>query len=84
MKITVKELVNKEVEISTPCYVKSKSGYHVYHVIDEKQAIQIFNGFTGPSIGFVNPTLAFSDDYSIIKASEFKEVFNNVLKSFVL
>ena len=84
MKITVKELVNKEVEISTPCYVKSKSGYHVYHVIDEKQAIQVFKGFLKESIQYVNSSIAFSDEYSIIKASEFKEVFNNVLKSFVL
>ena len=84
MKITVKEVVNKEVEISTPCYVKSKSGYHVYHVIDEKKAIQVFKGFSGGSIQYVNSSIAFSDEYSIIKASEYKEVFSTVLKSFVL
>jgi hypothetical protein len=53
-------------------------------VIDEKKAIQVFKGFSGGSIQYVNSSIAFSDDYSIIKASEFKEVFNNVLKAFVI
>lgn len=84
MKIQVTEMVKKEVEITTPCYVKSANGYHVYHVINENKAVQIFNGMSGGSISFVHATLAFNDDYSIIKAKEYKEVFNTVLKALSL
>ena len=84
MKIQVTEMVKREVEIATPCYVKSSGGYHVYHVINETQAIQVYNGYSGASIQFVNASLAFSDAYSIIKAKEYKEVFNTALKKLAL
>jgi hypothetical protein len=84
MKIQVTEMVKKEVEITTPCYVKSANGHHVYHVMNENRAIQIFSGMSGGSISFVHSSLAFNDDYSIIKAKEYKEVFNNVLKALSL
>ena len=84
MNITVKEILDKEVEISTPCYVKSEMGYHLYHVIDENSALQVCNGVWGGTIGYVSASLAFTGKYSIIKASEFKESFNNVLKTFAI
>ena len=84
MKIQVTEIVKKEVEIATPCYVKSANGYHVYHVINENKAVQIFNGMSGGSISFVHASLAFNDDYSMIKAKEYKEVFSTTLKKLAL
>ena len=85
MKIQVTEMVKKEVEIKTPCYVKSANGYHVYHVIDDKTAIQIFSGYPPlNSIGMVSASIAFTHDFKIIQAKEYKKIFNNVLKSLSL
>ena len=84
MKIQVTEMVKTEVEIATPCYVKSANGFHVYHVINETQTIQVYNGYSGVSIGLVSSSLAFSDNYSMIKAKEYKEVFSTVLKALSL
>jgi hypothetical protein len=85
MKIQVTEMVKKEVEITTPCYVKSQMGYSYYHVIDDKTAIQIFSGYeAGYSIGMLSASIAFQEGYKIIQAKEYKEVFNNVLKALSL
>lgn len=85
MKIQVTEIVKKEVEIKTPCYVKSEKGYHFYHVIDDKTAIQIFSGYQSlNSIGMVSASIAFTGAFKIIQAKEYKEVFNTVLKALSL
>ncbi len=85
MKIQVTEIVKKEVEIQFPCYVKSKSGFHFWHVVNEKLTIQIFNGYEeGYSIGGVHTSIAFQEGFQIIKGAEYKEVFNHVLKTLSL
>ena len=84
MKIQVTEIVKKEVEITTPCYVKSEKGYHFYHVVNEKQAVQIFNGMSGLSAGFVDASFAFTDKFEMINETEYKEVLEKALKKLSL
>lgn len=84
MKIKIKKTIYKEVEESTPCYVKSERGSHFYYVINENRAIQIFNGMSEASIGYVSASLAFSDNYKIIKQAKYKEVLQEALKKLSL
>ena len=85
MKIQVTEITKKDVEIQFPCYVKSQSGFHFWHVVNEKLTIQIFNGYEeGYSIGGVHTAIAFQEGFQIIKGAEYKEVFNHVLKTLSL
>ena len=43
MKVKVRKNENF-VELNFPCYIKSKSGYHLYKMKSENEIIQIFDG----------------------------------------
>lgn len=84
MKITVTQITNIEVEITFPCYVKSKVGFHFYYLPNELTCTELFNGYAGGySIKQTDIQMAFQDGFQIIKGSEYKIVLNDILKELV-
>lgn len=94
MKINVTQTVKTEsiVELNFPCYVKSKSGYHLYKFKSENEVIQIFDGtpsFAFPysfqsSIRNVSMDIALQEGWEFTTEEEFNTMLTIILKSFAL
>jgi hypothetical protein len=92
MKINVTQTVTTEriVELNFPCYVKSKSGYHLYKFKSENEIIQIFEGASGignyyhSSIINVTMATALQDGWEFTTEKEFNEMLRIILTSFEL
>ena len=92
MKINVKKTVTTEsiVELNFPCYVKSKSGYHLYKFKSENEIIQIFEGASGlanyyhSSIINVTMATALQEGWEFTTEKEFNKMLSIILKSFAL
>lgn len=92
MKINVTKTVTTEqiVELNFPCYVKSKSGYHLYKFKSENEIIQIFEGASGlsnyyhSSILNVAMATALQEGWEFTTEEEFNKMLSIILKSFAL
>jgi len=92
MKINVKKTVTTEsiVELNFPCYVKSKSGYHLYKFKSENEIIQIFEGASGlanyyhSSIFNVTMATALQEGWEFTTEEKFNAMLSIILKSFEL
>jgi len=79
MKITVNEVVSKEVEVTLPAY--RKSSCHLYKVISETEVVQITT-LGGHETIEVNPFTqnALREDLEIATEKEFYDAFSEVFK----
>lgn len=90
MKINVTKTVTTEqiVELNFPCYVKSKSGYHLYKFKSENEIIQIFAGrlsnYYHSSIVNVAMATALQEGWEFTTEEEFNTMLSIILKSFAL
>jgi vacuolar-type H+-ATPase subunit B/Vma2 len=93
MKVNVTKTVTTEsiVELNFPCYVKSKSGYHLYKFKSENEIIQIFDGTAGvtfsnyhSSIMNVNMSTALQEGWEFTTEEEYNTMLQIILKSFTL
>ena len=93
MKVNVTKTVTTEsiVELNFPCYVKSKSGYHLYKFKSENEVIQIFDGTAGAtlhnyhsSIMNVNMSTALQEGWEFATEEEYNTMLQIILKSFEL
>ena len=94
MKVNVTKTVTTEsiVELNFPCYVKSKSGYHLYKFKSENEIIQIFDGTSSAafpnyhhsSIMNVNMSTALQEGWDFTTEQEYNTMFQIILKSFTL
>lgn len=91
MKINVTKTVTVKsiVELTFPCYVKSKTGYHLYKFNSENEVIQIFDGT--PSFGMnhyhssimnVNMSTALQEGWEFATEEEYNTMLQIILKSF--
>ncbi len=90
VNVTKSTTTTSIVELNFPCYVKSKSGYHLYKFKSENEVIQIFNGT--PSFGLhhyhssimnVNMSTALQEGWEFTTEQEFYNMFSIILKSFI-
>ena len=94
MKVNVTKTVKIEsiVELNFPCYVKSKSGFHLYKFKSENEVIQIFDGtpskafpnYYHSSIINVNMDTALQEGWEFTTEEEFNTMLSIILKSFEL
>jgi len=78
-KITKTTESIEEVEVNLPIYVKNKHLLY-YKVFSEEQALFVGAfAFAGGEINVVSSSIAFSEGYEQIEASEFEEVFDKVI-----
>jgi hypothetical protein len=92
MKVNVTKTVTTEsiVELNFPCYVKSKSGYHLYKFKSENEIIQIFDGTSSDSfpdhhhssIMNVNMSTALQEGWDFTTEEEYNTMLQIILKSF--
>ena len=92
MKINVTKTVTTEsiVELTFPCYVKSKTGYHLYKFKSENEVVQIFNGtplfgmnyYYHSSIMNVNMSTALQEGWEFATEEEYNNMLQIILKSF--
>jgi hypothetical protein len=92
MKINVTKTVTVEsiVELNFPCYVKSKTGYHLYKFKSENEVIQIFDGTPSnafpnhyhSSIMNVNMSTALQEGWEFATEEEYNTMLQIILKSF--
>ena len=89
MKINVTKSVTTEsiVELNFPCYVKSKTGYHLYKFKSENEVIQIFDGSAGialnhyhSSIMNVNMSTALMEGWDFTTEEEYNTMLQIMLK----
>jgi hypothetical protein len=92
MKVNVTKTVTKEsiVELNFPCYVKCKSGYHLYKLKSENEVIQIFDSTSGgafysyhSSIMNVNISTALMEGWEFATEEEYNNMLAIILASFI-
>ncbi len=87
MKVKVRKNENF-VELNFPCYIRSKSGYHLYKLKSENEIIQIFDSaypnqnYFHSSIVNVTMEIALQDGWDFITKEEFNIMLELILKSF--
>jgi len=94
MKVNVTKTTTTEsiVELNFPCYIRSKSGFHLYKFKSENEVIQIFDGtpsFAFPnhyhsSIMNVNMSTALLEGWEFATEEEYNTMLSIILKSFTL
>jgi hypothetical protein len=94
MKVNVTKTVTTEsiVELNFPCYVKSKSGYHLYKFKSENEIIQIFDGTSSAafpnhyhsSIMNVGMATALQEGWEFTTEQEYNTMLQIILTSFTL
>lgn len=92
MKVNVTKTVKTEsiVELNFPCYVKSRSGYHLYKFKSENEIIQIFEGTASTafpnhyhsSIMNVNMSTALQEGWDFTTEEEYNTMLQIILTSF--
>jgi len=78
------------VELNFPCYIRSKSGYHLYKFKSENEVIQIFDGSPTPgmpdyyqsSIRNVSMDIALQEGWEFTTEEEFWKILAIIFKSF--
>jgi hypothetical protein len=87
MKVKVRKNENF-VELNFPCYIKSKSGYHLYKLKSENEIIQIFEGaypnqnYFHSSIMNVRMEIALIDGWEFTTEKEYWLMLAKIFKSF--
>lgn len=87
MKVKVRKNENF-VELNFPCYIRSKSGYHLYKMKSENEIIQIFEGaypnqnYFHSSIMNVQMETALIDGWEFTTEEEFWLMLAKIFKSF--
>jgi hypothetical protein len=76
------------VELNFPCYIRSKSGYHLYKLKSENEIIQIFEGaypnqnYFHSSIMNVRMEIALIDGWEFTTEKEYWLMLAKIFKSF--
>jgi hypothetical protein len=91
VNVTKSTTTTSIVELNFPCYVKSKSGYHLYKFKSENEIIQIFDGtasnafpdYHHSSIMNVQMSTALQDGWEFATEQEFYTMLSIILTSFI-